>query len=46
MAKSNETILDGKELKTYFYTEDGGVKAVDGVDFSVKKGEGDSSMTF
>ena len=39
MAKSNETILEVKDLKTYFYTEDGVVKAVDGVDFSVKKGE-------
>ena len=38
-ANTNETILDVKGLKTYFYTEDGVVKAVDGVDFSVKKGE-------
>jgi oligopeptide/dipeptide ABC transporter ATP-binding protein len=38
-ANTNETILDVKDLKTYFYTEDGVVKAVDGVDFSVKKGE-------
>jgi len=35
----NEMILDVQDLKTYFYTEDGVVKAVDGVDFSVKKGE-------
>ena len=39
MAKLNETILEVKDLKTYFYTEDGVVKAVDGVDFSVKEGE-------
>lgn len=35
----SETILEVQDLKTYFYTEDGVVKAVDGVDFSVKKGE-------
>ena len=32
-------ILEVKELKTYFYTEAGVVKAVDGVDFNVKAGE-------
>jgi oligopeptide/dipeptide ABC transporter ATP-binding protein len=35
----NQNILDVKGLKTYFYTEAGLVKAVDGVDFSVKHGE-------
>lgn len=35
----NENILEVKGLKTYFYTEAGVVKAVDGVDFSVKHGE-------
>ena len=34
-----ENILDVRDLKTYFFTEDGVVKAVDGVDFSVKAGE-------
>ena len=34
-----ETILDVHDLKTYFFTEDGVVKAVDGVDFSVKAGQ-------
>jgi oligopeptide/dipeptide ABC transporter ATP-binding protein len=34
-----DSILEVKNLKTYFYTEDGIVKAVDGVDFSVKRGE-------
>ena len=40
-AKSNgaENLLEVKNLKTYFYTEDGVVKAVDGVDFAVKRGE-------
>ena len=32
-------ILNVKDLKTYFHTEDGIVKAVDGVDFHVKPGE-------
>jgi ABC-type dipeptide/oligopeptide/nickel transport system ATPase component len=32
-------LLDIQNLKTYFYTEDGIVKAVDGVDFSVYPGE-------
>ena len=32
-------ILEVRGLKTYFYTEAGVVKAVDGVDFSVKTGE-------
>jgi oligopeptide/dipeptide ABC transporter ATP-binding protein len=32
-------LLEVRDLKTYFYTEDGVVKAVDGVDFSVKPGE-------
>lgn len=34
-----EKILDVRDLKTYFFTEDGVVKAVDGVDFSVKAGQ-------
>ncbi|MBI3762781.1 MAG: ABC transporter ATP-binding protein [Chloroflexi bacterium] len=32
-------MLEVKNLKTYFYTEDGVVKAVDGVDFAVSRGE-------
>jgi oligopeptide/dipeptide ABC transporter ATP-binding protein len=35
----NDRILDVRGLRTYFYTEDGVVKAVDGVDFYVKRGE-------
>ncbi|HSJ57226.1 MAG TPA: ATP-binding cassette domain-containing protein, partial [Anaerolineae bacterium] len=35
----NNRILDVRGLKTYFYTEDGIVKAVDGVDLYVKRGE-------
>jgi len=35
----NDLLLRVKGLKTYFYTEDGVVKAVDGVDLSVSRGE-------
>ncbi len=34
-----DKILEVRDLKTYFYTDDGVVKAVDGVDFDVKRGE-------
>ncbi|MHB1376856.1 MAG: ABC transporter ATP-binding protein [Candidatus Humimicrobiaceae bacterium] len=34
-----EKILEVKNLKTYFYTDGGIVKAVDGVNFDLKKGE-------
>lgn len=39
MTQNNENLLEVQNLKTFFYTEDGVVKAVDGVDFSVKPGE-------
>ena len=39
MAINNGTILSVDGLKTYFMTEDGVVKAVDGVSFELKKGE-------
>ena len=32
-------VLEVKDLKTYFYTDEGVVKSVDGVSFSVDKGE-------
>ncbi len=35
----NKPLLEVKNLKTYFFTEDGVVKAVDGVDFYVNQGE-------
>jgi oligopeptide/dipeptide ABC transporter ATP-binding protein len=38
-SNTNEKLLEVKNLKTYFYTEDGVVKAVDGVDFYVNSGE-------
>ncbi|NLA58173.1 MAG: ABC transporter ATP-binding protein [Firmicutes bacterium] len=34
-----ERLLEVRGLKTYFYTEDGVVPAVDGVDFALNKGE-------
>lgn len=36
---SDENLLEVRNLKTYFFTEDGVVKSVDGVDFTVKRGE-------
>src|SRR5512139_2172077 len=39
MTEKKETLLEVRNLKTYFYTEDGVVKAVDGVDFTVGRGE-------
>jgi oligopeptide/dipeptide ABC transporter ATP-binding protein len=37
--KKNDLLLDIRDLRTYFYTQDGVVKAVDGVNFHVNKGE-------
>jgi peptide/nickel transport system ATP-binding protein len=34
-----DVLLDIRDLRTYFYTLDGVVKAVDGVDFIVRRGE-------
>ncbi len=36
---TSEQLLQVQNLKTYFYTDDGVVKAVDGVDFEVGRGE-------
>ena len=36
---NNERILEVKDLRTYFYTKEGVVKAVDGLSYHVKKGE-------
>ncbi len=35
----NETLLEIRDLRTSFYTRDGVVKAVDGVNFDVRRGE-------
>ena len=39
MSETLDTILSVDGLKTYFHTEDGVVKAVDGISFELKKGE-------
>jgi oligopeptide transport system ATP-binding protein len=39
MSETNGTILSVNNLKTYFQTEDGVVKAVDGITFNLQKGE-------
>jgi oligopeptide transport system ATP-binding protein len=39
MNENNGNILTVNNLKTYFSTEDGVVKAVDGISFTLKKGE-------
>lgn len=36
---TEETLLDVKDLKTHFFLEEGTVRAVDGVDFTVKRGK-------
>jgi oligopeptide/dipeptide ABC transporter ATP-binding protein len=38
-AVGNNVILDVQDLTTYFYTEEGVVKAVEGVSFKINKGE-------
>lgn len=39
MTSSNGNLLEVKDLRTYFNTEDGEVKAVDGISFQLKRGE-------
>lgn len=36
---ATNSLLEVKGLKTYFYTEDGVVQAINGVDFAIKSGE-------
>jgi oligopeptide transport system ATP-binding protein len=38
-ASSNGNVLSVKDLRTYFETEDGTVKAVDGISFELRQGE-------
>jgi oligopeptide/dipeptide ABC transporter ATP-binding protein len=35
----DSTLLEVKQLKTYFYLDEGTVRAIDGVDFSIARGE-------
>ena len=37
--KSNDKLLEVKDLKTYFYTEEGVVPSVDGLSFDLHKNE-------
>jgi len=39
VTNNKERILEVKDLRTYFYTKEGVVKAVDGLSYHVKKGE-------
>src|SRR5688500_7965131 len=39
MTQANGNLLEVKDLRTYFETEDGIVKAVDGISFQLKRGE-------
>lgn len=39
MNDTNEHLLEVRDLRTYFETEDGIVKAVDGISFKLKRGE-------
>ena len=39
MTQSDGNLLEEKDLRTYFQTEDGLVKAVDGITFNLKRGE-------
>jgi len=39
MALTEEKVLEVKDLRTHFFTDEGVVKAVDGISFSLNKGE-------
>ena len=39
MSNTNGNLLDVRDLRTYFDTEDGEVKAVDGISFQLQRGE-------
>jgi oligopeptide transport system ATP-binding protein len=39
MSNSNGKLLEVRDLRTYFETEDGTVKAVDGISFALERGE-------
>ena len=35
----NELLLEIKDLKTYFFLDEGTVRAIDGVDFNIFRGQ-------
>ena len=37
--EKNDSILEVRDLKTHFFTDDGVVEAVDGMSFTIKRGE-------
>src|SRR5687768_9132636 len=39
MSTRNGNLLEVRDLRTYFHTEDGTIKAVDGVTFNLRRGE-------
>lgn len=39
MTTTNDNVLEVRDLRTFFHTEDGTVKAVDGISFDLKRGE-------
>src|SRR5688572_8310702 len=39
MSTRNGNLLEVKDLRTYFHTDDGTVKAVDGISFDLRRGE-------
>src|SRR5512142_2003013 len=39
MPKSDSVLLNVKNLKTYFFLDEGTVRALDGVDFSIYRGQ-------
>ncbi len=39
MAKSDNMLLEVKNLKTYFFLDEGTVRAIDGVDFNIYRGQ-------
>jgi oligopeptide/dipeptide ABC transporter ATP-binding protein len=39
MSMADKTILSVRDLRTYFYTDDGVVKAVDGISFDIEAGQ-------
>src|SRR5258708_36139397 len=39
MTATNGTLLEVKDLRTHFWTEDGTVKAVDGISFDLQRGQ-------